>query len=348
MTARGGDGWAPPSPAAPACATIGRMAASRPTLFQRLFWTYAVLLGIAVAALILAPVTVSVPIAVTELLVLLGAFVLMLVVYRLLLGRALAPLARLTVLMGRVDPFSPGQRIAEQPADREVAALTHAFNDMLDRLEGERRESARRALAAQEAERKRIARELHDEIGQILTGLVLRSESLARRAPDELRGDLEELREAARAGAEEVRGIAQRLRPEALDELGLQSALLALTTDVGRRAGLDIERQMARDLPLSAEQELVIYRVAQESLTNIVRHAGARHAWLRLGADAGGGVELEVRDDGDGLPPAAERSSSGIRGMRERALLAGGRLTIGAAEPRGTVVRLRLPPEELS
>ena len=75
---------------------------------------------------------------------------------------------------------------------------------MLDRLEGERRESARRALAAQEAERRRIARELHDEIGQVLTGLVLRSETLSRRAPDDLRGDLEELREAARRGAEEV------------------------------------------------------------------------------------------------------------------------------------------------
>ena len=115
-------------------------------------------------------------------------------------------------------------------------ALAEAFNEMLDRLEGERRDSGRRALAAQEAERRRIARELHDEIGQLLTGLILRGETLARRAPEELRADVVGLREGAREAAEEVRLIARRLRPEALDELGLQSALLALCTSVAERA----------------------------------------------------------------------------------------------------------------
>jgi two-component system sensor histidine kinase UhpB len=250
--------------------------------------------------------------------------------------------------MERVDPLSPGQRIDLDTPEVEVAALTEAFNGMLDRLEGERRESARRALAAQEAERRRIARELHDEIGQVLTGLVLRSETLSRRAPDELRGDLEGLREAARQGAVEVRGIAQRLRPESLDELGLQSALLALCTAVSDRAGIEIVRNLDRDLPLSGEQEVVIYRVAQESVTNIVRHAGATRAEVTLTRDDAGGVVLVVRDDGVGLPPGAERASRGFRGMRERALLVGADFTVAPVHPHGTEVRLRLPSREVA
>ncbi len=319
------------------------------TLYRRLLGAYtAVLLG-AVVLLIFAPVTISVPVALGELIGILVAFAVMLLVFNALLHRALNPLERLTSVMARIDPLAPGQRIALEADADEVAALTQAFNAMLDRLEGERRESARRALAAQEAERQRIARELHDEIGQVLTGLVLRTETLVRRAPDELRGDLEGLREAARQGAVEVRGIAQRLRPESLDELGLQSALLALCTAVSDRAGLEVTRSLERDLSLTAEQELVIYRVAQESITNVVRHAGARSADVTLTGDGDGGVLLVVTDDGAGLPPGAERASNGIRGMRERALLVGADLAIGPpASGHGTEVRLRLPREELA
>jgi two-component system sensor histidine kinase UhpB len=270
----------------------------------------------------------------------------MLASFHVLLRRALEPLEHLTAVMQRVDPFTPGQRLEIDAPGREVAALTEAFNGMLDRLEGERRESARRALAAQEGERRRIARELHDEVGQVLTGLVLRGETLSRRAPAELRGDLEELREAARTGAQDVRMIAQRLRPEALDELGLQSALLALCTAVSDRAGIPIIRNLERDLPLTAEQELVIYRVAQESITNVVRHAGAKRIEVTLRGDDGG-VELVVRDDGVGLPPNVERESNGLRGMRERALLVGANITIGPAREGGTKVRLHLPSKEV-
>jgi two-component system sensor histidine kinase UhpB len=265
-----------------------------------------------------------------------------------LLRRALEPLEHLTAVMHRVEPFTPGQRLEIDAPGREVAALTEEFNRMLDRLEGERRESARRALAAQEGERRRIARELHDEIGQVLTGLVLRSETLSRRAPAELRGDLEELREAARSGAQDVRMIAQRLRPEALDELGLQSALLALCTAVSDRAGIQITRNLERDLPLTAEQELVIYRVAQESVTNVVRHADATRIEVTLRGDGDGdGVLLVVRDDGVGLPANVERESNGLRGMRERALLVGAIITIGPARDGGTEVRLHLPSKEV-
>ena len=318
----------------------------RTTLFRRLFLAYAIVLGAAAAVLVFAPITVSVPIAFRELAVILAGFVAMLFAYRTLLHRALAPLERLTGLMHRVDPLTPGQRLEAANADAEVAALAEAFNDMLNRLEGERRESGRRALMAQESERHRIARELHDEIGQVLTGLVLRSETLFRRAPDDLRDDIAGLREAARHGAEEVRQIAQRLRPEALDELGLQSALLALATRVAERAGPNVMRTLDAGVSLTPEQELVIYRVAQESLTNVVRHADAERVELSLQGN-GDGVTLTVRDDGVGLPDRADQHANGIRGMRERALLVGAQLSVRRTQPSGTEVVLRLPRGEM-
>ena len=324
---------------------VGR--ARRTTLFRRLFLTYAAVVGLAVAGLVLAPITVSVPTALAELAVILGGFAVTLVLFHAFLRRALAPLETLTEVMHQIDPLAPGQRIDTTTGDEEVVALAEAFNAMLDRLESERRDSGRRALAAQEAERRRIARELHDEIGQLLTGLILRGETLARRAPEEVREDVVALREGAREAAEEVRLIARRLRPEALDELGLQSALLALCTTVAERAGLEVERRFARDLPLTAEEELVIYRVAQESLTNVVRHAQARQVMVTLEPDDDGGVVLTVRDDGIGLPPEVADDSSGIRGMRERALLVGAQLTVSAVDPHGTEVALRLPDKDV-
>jgi two-component system sensor histidine kinase UhpB len=287
-------------------------------------------------------VSVSVPTASREILVLLVGFAIALVVYLVVLRRVLAPLERLTRVMRRIDPLTPGRRLETVGGDAEVVALTDAFNEMLDRLETERRESALRALAAQDAERQRIARELHDEIGQALTGLVLRSETIARRAPPDIRDELEDMREAARRGAEDVRTIARRLRPEVLDELGLRSALVALSASVVEQSGLDVERSLDGDLDLSAEQELVVYRVAQEGLTNVVRHAGACRVQLLLRGDADG-VSLIVRDDGVGLPADAEADPTGIRGMRERALLIGGELVIREARPDGTELRLWLP-----
>jgi two-component system, NarL family, sensor histidine kinase UhpB len=151
-----------------------------------------------------------------------------------------------------------------------------------------------------------------------------------------------EARESVRASLEEVRGIARRLRPEALDDLGLRSALTALTNDVTRRTGVDVQRRIAPEVPsLDAEAELVIYRVAQEALTNVVRHAGVPRAQLALEI-RDGSVEVEISDAGSGFEPARVRAGSGLRGMRERALLVGAELDVRSAPGHGTSVRLRL------
>jgi two-component system sensor histidine kinase UhpB len=199
-------------------------------------------------------------------------------------------------------------------------------------------------LLAQEAERQRVARELHDDVGQTLTAIMLQIESLGGKIPPELREELDELRETARLGARDVGRIATRLRPEALEDLGLQSALSALASSFGDHAGLRVERRFEPALPLSQEQELVIYRVAQEALTNVARHAGASHTELTLGR-RDGDVVLAVRDDGRGLPPDAASSSTGIRGMRERALLIGAQLSVGPGRDGGTEVVLHVPVE---
>ncbi len=143
------------------------------TLLWRVFASNAAVLVIATLVLVLSPVTVSFPIALTEAVVVTAGLSLMLGFDLVLLRRAFAPLGRLTMFMRGVDPLRPGERAELEAADPEVSELTRAINEMIDRLETERRDSARRALAAQEGERARIARELHDEVGQALTAVVL-------------------------------------------------------------------------------------------------------------------------------------------------------------------------------
>jgi two-component system sensor histidine kinase UhpB len=312
------------------------------TLLQRVFATNAAVLVAAALVLLLSPVTVSFPVARREIIVVAVGLAAMLVVNLLVLQRALAPLGELAAFMRRVDPLRPGERAELETADPEVEQLTGAFNEMIARVEEERRDSARRALAAQEGERARIARELHDEIGQTLTAVMLQLERAARRTEPPVRADVEEAREAVRESLEEVREIARRLRPEALDDLGLPAALAALTREVSRRTGLRVDRRVRPGLrALSPEEELVVYRIAQEGLTNVARHADAQRAWITMDGDASG-VTLEVRDDGKGFADGAWEGT-GVRGMRERALLVGGELAIDSRAGQGSVVRLTLP-----
>ncbi|MEV4703215.1 sensor histidine kinase [Actinoplanes sp. NPDC049316] len=216
---------------------------------------------------------------------------------------------------------------------------------MLDRLERERATSAARALSAQEAERQRIAAELHDEIGQTLTAVLLELKRVADHAPPPARDELHEVQETIRTSLDEIRRIARRLRPGVLEELGLVSALKALAAEFST-AGLTVRHALDGDLTgLGRDVELVLYRVAQEGLTNVARHARARAADLRLSWTPDG-VDLRIRDDGTGLRGAAE--GAGIQGMRERALLIGAELSVGPADGTGTgtEVHLRVPASD--
>jgi two-component system sensor histidine kinase UhpB len=328
-----------PPPAAATVVAMVRWMASLPVLW-RVFAAYAAVLALATVALVALPVTVSVPPSPGEVLVLLVGLAVALALTLALLRPALRPLTTLTSTMYSIDPLEPGRRVPVVGAP-DVAALARAFNNMLERLESERRESARQALTVQENERARVARELHDEVGQIFTAIMLQIESLAGKASPDLMDELDELRETARTGAVDVRRIAARLRPEALEDLGLQSALSALTNAFGEQTGIRMERELEPVQALDRDQELVVYRVAQEALTNVARHAGARRVEVSLRRDDGAAV-LRVSDDGRGLPDDAMASSNGIRGMRERAMLIGARLEL-SSNGAGTDVVLRVP-----
>jgi two-component system, NarL family, sensor histidine kinase UhpB len=310
----------------------------------RVFGLNAAVLVVAVVltVVILPPHVLAAPAAEEEIAILVGSVCLMLAINLFLLRHAFAPLGRLTDLMGRVDLLRPGQRVPVEASASEVMELGSTFNEMLDRLETERQESAGRALAAQEGERLRVAQELHDEIGQSLTAVLLDLARAERQAPDELKEPLRAIQENVRASLDDARRIALELRPEALDDLGLAAALLVLADRFGGWADIEIEHRIERDLPaLSYEQELVVYRVAQEALTNVGRHADAQRAELSL-ARNGSHLALRIRDDGQGLR-GAPAAGGGVRGMRERALLVGAELNIGERAEGGVEVALDVP-----
>ena len=238
-------------------------------------------------------------------------------------------------MMARVDLLRGTDRVAT-PDNGDLASLVDAFNTMLDRLEAERSASSGHALAAQEAERRRIARELHDEIGQSLTASLLVLRRTADRAPVELRAGLHSVQETVRSCLDDVRTVARRLRPDVLEDLGLASSLTALATEFADATGVSAVRCIDPDLPpLPADVELVLYRVAQEAMTNIARHADARHVALSL-VKEDRSVVLRVRDDGRG---GVAVEGAGIRGMRERAMLVGARLLFTTPPGGGTEVR---------
>jgi two-component system sensor histidine kinase UhpB len=330
------------------------------SILWRVFTVNAIVFGAALVALALSPATVHTPIRSRELVELIVGLLLTLLVDLALLALVLAPVRRLAKLMGEVDPMRPGRRAVvndSQWAGDEANVLARAFNTMLDRIETERRESARRALGAQEAERLRIARELHDEVGQTLTAVALQVERAAGESPGESRA-LQEIATLLHGSLDDVRRIARELRPEALDDLGLTDAVIALCLRVERQGSIRVLRELEGNLPLLTEEaELVVYRVAQEALTNAMRHSGASQVTVALrGEDAG--VLLTVQDDGCGLPkkpndgrglPGEQGDDGGgLVGMRERALLIHAELRIERSPSGGVTVRLAVPAGAMS
>lgn len=311
-----------------------------PLLWQ-LFVPNAAVLVIATAVLMISPATISSPPTATEAAVGLSGLLVLLGANLWIIRHSVAPLGELTEAMREVDPLRPGQRVSIHSRAEELLVLTDVFNGMLERLESERRESGRRMLAAQENERRRVARDLHDEVGQTMAALMLELGHIASRAPTSLAAELERTREETRSLSEDLQRIVRRLRPDALDDLGLGSALAHLSETFTDRFGIRVRRELAPRLPeLDPAAELVVYRVAQESFTNIGRHSDATHAELCLTSN-GRGLRLVVSDNGSGLN--GEPPGSGIRGMRERALLLGADLNISSEPGEGTTVQLDLP-----
>ncbi|MBS1878493.1 MAG: sensor histidine kinase [Actinobacteria bacterium] len=318
----------------------------RLSVVQRLLLSSTALLALILVLLIVTPVTVSAPIRAGEVVVLVAAFVVVLAANVLGVRRTLAPLTRFGAKLRDVD-LAEGRQITLDPGDQtpELVALADAFNEMLARLRAERRAGARAALLAQERERLRIARALHDEAGQTLTAVALEIEREAADGGGDS-AQMAALAEQLHGTLAEIRRISRELRPEALDDLGLVNALIALCSRVARQGDIRVERDLSRQLPaLSEEVELVVYRIAQEALTNVLRHSGASRCLVRLRED-GGVLVLEVADDGVGIPAQRGGETIGIEGMRERALLIEGRLAVGPGEGGGTAVVLEAPLAE--
>ena len=312
-----------------------------------LWWVFLANGSVLVIALLLltfSPIEIDAPIETGQFALLLAGFVVLVALNLVLLRRVLSPLIQLTELMSSIDPDRPGRRLTGvHLRSVEGQALAAAFNSMLDRLESARRQAARTALAAQEAERLRVARELHDEIGQTLTAVTIQAERAAEGVPEQAPAELRRVADAVRDSLDEVRRIARELRPEALDDLGLVNALIALCNRLGAQGATRVRRELQAKLPaMSPDVELVIYRIAQESLTNALRHSGADTATVSLVADAEA-LHLSVTDDGHGMPDLLPSDTAGIAGMRERALLVGGHLSIRSQSAGGTEVRLSIP-----
>lgn len=315
----------------------------RLSLFWRVFMLNAALLIAAAVVLAYSPATVSFPVRPRQLLVLTVGLVLLLVTNALLLRISLAPLRELARLMRRIDLLVPGQRLDEEGAG-ELRAVTGTFNEMLARLERERRSSSSRAVGGQEEERRQIARELHDEVGQGLTAVLLQLRTLAADAPPAMQPGFASAQTVVRDNLDEVRRIARRLRPTVLDDLGLTYALHSLLDAVEESAPFAIERQIALELPeLAPPVELALFRIAQESITNVLRHAEASRVEVELGPIRGDAVRLLIRDDGRGMVYLSDVEPGGIRGMRERALAIDGELQIEASPGKGTQVIVTVP-----
>jgi two-component system sensor histidine kinase UhpB len=265
----------------------------------------------------------------------------------LIMRRRRAPLERLIEEMEKVDLSRPGPLLPRSidgvGETEEVERIELAFMRMMRRLEAERRRAGSAALQAQEEERARVARDLHDEVNQSLTGLLLRLEAAREAAPPELEAELAETKALANQAMRELLSLARQLRPTALDDLGLKAAVAGQVEQLARG---EIEAEFNAKGAFSSlddDAQLVVYRVAQEALSNAARHSGASNVAVKLRRADEGGVELEVSDDGRGFAFDESEGGLGIGGMRERALLIGGELTIESRPGHGTTVRLTVP-----
>jgi signal transduction histidine kinase len=227
-------------------------------------------------------------------------------------------------------------RLAETFASRAAVAV-----DLSQRVA---RDAFRRVVDAQELERRRLARELHDETGQALTSVLLGLRSLEDKGDDETQAVVAQVRALVVATLQDVRRLAVELRPKALDDFGLEAALERLTQTYSEQVGIPVDFQAAMGSErLPAEVETALYRIVQESLTNIVKHANADRVSVLLTRKEGKALAV-IEDDGRGFDPDHRRDGHfGIEGMRERVALLDGRLTIETAPGAGTTLVAEVP-----
>lgn len=270
--------------------------------------------------------------------------VLLLLVNFVMLQRRFQPLERLIEAVERIDPAEPGGIEFPPGGDLEdVDRLTSSFRSLLERIEAERTRSGRLVLRAQEEERKRVARDLHDEANQALAGITMRLEALAQDAPPGLAEEIAETKRMATGAMDDILGLARQLRPAALDDHGLVSALEGQVRRFRDQTGVRARLHADGDFSgLGDDEQLVVYRVAQEALNNVGRHARASVVELRL-SESPDGVELCVRDDGAGFRARANGSGIGLQGMVERARLVSGELEVSSVQGKGTEIVLRVP-----
>ena len=275
----------------------------------------------------------------------------------LLLNAAFRPLKSLRATARQVRQGNFSVRAHPSAlADADMVELAQTLNSVLDDVEEYRHQVqalAGRVIYAQEEERRRIARELHDDTGQTLTLLLVRLKLLENGAGDEARQtEIAELRALVSAAIDRVRRLALDLRPPALDHLGLAASLRSLVRQLKETTPLAISLELPEGhIVLSSEQAIAVYRIVQEALTNILKHADARQAWVKLTQQAGQ-LTIQIRDDGHGFKPLAlERGRKqdadgrglGLFGLEERAHLAGGRLRVDSEPGQGTSVLVTIP-----
>jgi signal transduction histidine kinase len=216
-------------------------------------------------------------------------------------------------------------------------------------LSAQRSDLAQKLIATQESTLRHISRELHDEFGQVLTAIGSLLSSVEKQVPQgaPLRHDLQEVREIAQSTLNNIRSLSQALHPVLLDEQGLESTLDWYIPMVERQSGLKLHYEKSgAAFPVDGTASVQVYRVLQEALNNVKRHAGAQEAWVRLKFQDRS-LSLEVEDHGKGFSSDARHQGIGLVGMRERAELVGGTLEVSSREGGGTIVRLVVPAERV-
>lgn len=298
-----------------------------------------------------------------QLFILIGVFALSgclasVVVNWLVLQQAMSPLGAIAATAERVreGDFTARTPLLES-SDPQLGNIVTSFNAALDQVECDRvriDDLVERVIAAQEDERKRIARELHDDTSQVLFAQLLRVSAMKNSANPEVREMAESLEQMFAESMEAVRRLGHELRPPSLDDLGLREATGALVQRMSERSGVEIAYTTSGERKrMNPAVELVLYRVAQEALTNMWKHAHATRASVTIARDEQG-VELVVEDNGRGFDPSGHNPSDGkglglgVFGMQERLDLVGGNLEIEGNRNPGTRVRAWIPAEHVA